>query len=368
MKLPVSHLAPGMVLARPVYGPRGEMLLNRGAALTAPRIKALGRSGVLAVHVEGPVSGAALEDAERVLQEELRVHTMNVVRSWAEHGSRRVNFASVVEQVRSVVDEILAGKALLGGLAEIVSADAYTFAHCVDVCVLSVAAGARMGYRREELVKLGVGALLHDLGKTRVPPEILNKPGELTPAEFAEVKKHPVWGHKILLEDVGGEADPVSAAVVLNHHERYDGSGYPRGLRGEEIGEMAMICAAADMYNAMTTDRVYRRALPPHEAYEMLMGAGGSLLSFEVVKTFLSCVEPYPAGSVVRLSTGDVACVVAVDPDLPFRPTVVLVPSGETVDLRRELSLTITGLLPAGEARRLVLAAPGEPQAEARAG
>ncbi|MBC7104746.1 MAG: HD-GYP domain-containing protein, partial [Firmicutes bacterium] len=290
------------------------------------------------------------------------------VRSWAEHGAKKINFASVVEQVRSVVDEILAGKAPIGGLAEISSADAYTFAHSVDVCVLSVAAGVRMGHGREKLLKLSVGALLHDLGKTRVPPEILNKPGKLTPAEFAEIRKHPVWGYKLLLEDVDGEADPASALVVLNHHERFDGSGYPRRLAGGDVGEMAMICAAADMYNAMTTDRVYRRALPPHEAYEMLMGAGGSLLDFGVVKAFLSCVEPYPAGSVVRLSTGDAACVVAVDPDLPFRPTVVLVPSGETVDLKRELSLTIAGLLPADEVRRFLIREADGARAALRAG
>lgn len=368
LKLPVSHLAPGMTLARPVYGPRGELLLSRGAALSARRIAALREAGVLAVHVEGPVPEAELENAERALQEELRAHTMNVVRSWAEHGAKRVNFASVVEQVRSVVDEILSGKTPMGGLAEISSADAYTFAHSVDVCVLSVAAGARLGYGREKLLKLGVGALLHDLGKTKVPPEILNKPRRLTPAEFAEIRKHPAWGYKLLLEDADGDVDPASAMVVLNHHERFDGSGYPRGLAGADAGEMAMICAAADMYNAMTTDRVYRRALPPHEAYEMLMGAGGSLLPFGVVRAFLSCVEPYPVGSVIRLSTGDVACVVSADPELPFRPTVVLIPSGETVDLRRELSVTIAGPLPASEARRFILGAAGEPRAAARAG
>jgi len=353
LKLPTSYLLPGMVLARPVYGPRGEMLLNRGVTLTPQYISGLRRCGVLAVHVEGPVPLEVLEKAKQTLEEEVRAHTMNVVRSWAEHGVKKVNFASVVEQVRSVVDEILAGKAPLGGLAEISSADSYTFAHSVDVCVLSVAAGVKLGYRRSDLIKLGIGALLHDLGKTKVPPEILNKPGRLTPAEFAEIKKHPAWGYKLLLEEVDGEADPASAEIILNHHERYDGSGYPRGLHGERLSEMSMVCAAADMYNAITTDRVYRPALPPHEAYEMLMGAGGTLVDFRVVQAFLACVEPYPVGSLVRLSTGDVACVTAVDPSLPFRPTVAIVPSGEILDLKRELSVVITGALSAEEARSL---------------
>lgn len=309
----------------------------------------------LSVHVEGLLPPEMVDDAREVLEEEVRVHTMNVVRSWAEHGVRRVNFASVVEQVRSVVDEILAGKAPVGGLAEISSVDSYTFAHSVDVCVLSVAAGVKLGYKKADLIKLGVGALLHDLGKTKVPLEILNKPGKLTPVEFAEIKKHPAWGYKLLLEEVDGEVDPVSAEVILNHHERYDGSGYPRGLKGDRIGEMAMVCAAADMYNAITTDRVYRPALPPHEAYEMLMGAGGTLVDYRVIQGFLSCVEPYPVGSVVHLSTGEIACVISVNPSLPFRPKVVIIHSGEVIDLQRELAVVIVGVLSPEEARTFVM-------------
>lgn len=360
VKLPISYLLPGMILARPVYGARGEMLLNRGVSLTAQYISALRRCGVLAVHVEGPFPVEVVESAREVLEEEIRVHTMNVVRSWAEHGVKRINFASVVDQVRSVVDEILAGKAPVGGLAEISSVDSYTFAHSVDVCVLSVAAGVKLGYKKADLIKLGIGALLHDLGKTKVPPEILNKPGKLTPAEFAEIKKHPAWGYKLLLEDVDGEVDPVSAEVILDHHERYDGSGYPRGLRGTEMGETAMVCATADMYNAITTDRVYRPALPPHEAYEMLMGAGGTLVDYKVIHAFLSCVEPYPVNSLVRLSTGDIACVLSVNPLLPFRPKVAIIPSGKMLDLERELTVVITGVLSPEEARALVMGAQGK--------
>ncbi|WXJ79082.1 hypothetical protein MTMBA_11640 [Moorella thermoacetica] len=353
MKLPTSYLAPGMILARPVYGQRGVLLLNRGVSLTSFDISALRRHGVLAVYVEGPLSEEELREARAVMEEEVRVHTMNVVRSWAENGRRRANFASIVDQVKSVVDEILAGRMPTNALSEISAADSYTFAHSVDVCVLSVAAGVRLGYKRDDLLKLGVGALLHDLGKSRVPPEILNKPGKLTPAEFAEMKKHPVWGYKMLREDMDGWVDSVSAAIVLNHHERYDGSGYPRGLKGKEIHLTAAVCAAADMYNAITTDRVYRPALPPHEAYEMLMGAGGSALDFRAVQAFLPCVDPYPAGTLIRLSTGEIAVVLSSDPAMPFRPKVMLVATGEIVDLQKELAVVITGLLPPVEARAM---------------
>lgn len=353
MKLPVSYLLPGMVLARPVYGLKGELLLSKGAKLTASHIFALRRRGVLAVQVQGPLPFDFL-DARKVLEDEVRVEAMNAVRTWVERGRNRNDFTGVVEQVKTVVEEILAGKAPCGSLSEISTADTYTFTHSVDVCILSVATGVKLGYGRKDLVKLGLGALLHDLGKTKVPPEILNKPDKLTDEEFAEIKKHPVWGYKMLLDEPDSRIELESLLVMLNHHEKYDGSGYPRGLKDKEIGTMAGICAAADMYNAITTDRVYRRALPPHEAYEMIAGAGGTLLDFQVVQAFLSCVEPYPVGTVVRLSTRDVACVVSVDSALPFRPVVVLIPSGETVDMRKELSVTIVGQLSPDEARKIM--------------
>lgn len=353
MKLPVSYLLPGMVLARPVYGLKGELLLNKGVALTASHIFALRRRGVLAVQVQSSLPYDFM-DAREVLEDEVRVQAMNAVRTWVERGRNRADFTGVVEQVETVVDEILSGKAPCGSLSEISSADIYTFTHSVDVCILSVAAGVKLGYGRNDLVKLGIGALLHDLGKTKVPPEILNKPDKLTDEEFAEIKKHPVWGYKMLLDEPDSRIDLDSLLVMLNHHEKYDGSGYPRSLKGKEIGVMAGICAAADMYNAITTDRVYRKALPPHEAYEMIAGAGGSLLDFQIVQAFLSCVEPYPAGSLVRLSTGDTACVVSVDPALPFRPVIVLIPSGEILDLKKELSVTITEPLPPDEARKII--------------
>lgn len=342
-----------MTLARPVYGLKGELLLNRGTVLTASHIFALRRRGVLAVQVLGPLSND-YQDAREVLDDEVRIQAMKAVHTWVERGRNRTDYARVVEQVEAVVDEILSNKVPCGSLSEISSADIYTFTHSVDVCVLSVATGVKLRYGRNNLVKLGIGALLHDLGKTKVPPEILNKPDKLTDEEFVEIKKHPLWGYKMVLKEPASGIDLDSLLVILNHHEKYDGSGYPRGLKGEEIGTMAGICAAADMYNAITTDRVYRKALPPHEAYEMIAGAGGMLLDFQVVQPFLSCVEPYPAGSLVRLSTGDVACVVSVDPALPFRPVVVLIPSRETMDMRKELSVTITGLLPPGEARKIM--------------
>jgi HD-GYP domain-containing protein (c-di-GMP phosphodiesterase class II) len=351
LKISTKFLVPGMKLARPVYGKNGELLLKKGTVLTAGYIMSLRRCGILAVDVDGLTDLS--EEYRNLMEDEIRSDVMNVVREWSLEGEKR-GFEKVTKTVERIVDEILAGKEVVGNLTEICSADMYTYAHSVDVCVLSLTVGVKLGYSRKDLLLLGMGSLLHDLGKSRVPPEILNKPGKLTPGEFREIKKHPVHGYKMILES-RDRIDPRSAAVILNHHERYDGTGYPRGLKGEEIDEMSAICAVADVYNAITTDRVYRKAHPPHEAYEMVMASGNLMFSARVVEVFLKCVLPYPPGSVVRLSNGLVGVVLRVKQGFPFRPVLKLVGSGEELDLLKESSLVITGLLRPEELRELIL-------------
>lgn len=359
--MPVSYLIPGMRLSRPVFGPFGELLLGRGVELTSQYIFALKRCNILAVHVETP--GKIDEnEVEEALGTQVQIEAMNQVRLWAQSGERnRTTFtASVVKVVETIISEIVSGKTCVSGLAEIISADAYTFAHSVDVCVWAVTAGCKLKYDRQTLLRLGVGSLLHDLGKSKVPGEILNKPGKLTPAEYEEVKKHPLWSYRMLRFEAEDKIDPVSAAITLDHHERFDGSGYPRGIKGQEISEMAGLCAIADVWSAMTTDRVYRPALPRQEVYEMLMGSGGVMFDFGIAKTFLSCVQPYPVGTLVWLSTGDLANVVQVKEAFPFRPTVLVVATGEVIDLCKELSVTIISQISPDKARAIAAGSTAE--------
>lgn len=357
LRLSTSFLAPGMKLSRPIFGPGGELLLQAGAVLTARNIISLRRSGVLSVDMEGPVS---LEDDRDVVTDEVRYSVMTIVREWtlkyynrAAVQNGKVELAEISKSVEAVVEEILSGKEIAGSLAEICSADIYTYAHSVDVCLLSLVVGVRLGYSKPRLFRLGVGSLLHDLGKVKVPIEILNKPGELTPDEFNEMKKHPEYGYR-MFRDVRG-AGLQSMAVILNHHERYDGTGYPRGLKGDKIDEMSAVCSVADVYNAMTTDRVYRKALPPHEAYEMIMASGGLTFDVKVVNAFLECVTPYPAGSMVRLSNGLVGVVCKLNV-VPFRPVIKVLKTGEEIDLfdRANMNVVIADILQPEEISEII--------------
>ena len=176
MKLPVSHLVSGMRLSRPVYGLKGQMLLNRGVELTTPYINGLKRNNVLAVTVES-MPGFDDTEAEHILEESVRIQAMTSIQNWVETNTQRQQFVDVVDSVTSITEEILSGNIPSGGLAEISTADVYTFAHSIDVCALSLHMGLRFGYKKPELLELGIGSILHDLGKTKIPRRFLTNRG-----------------------------------------------------------------------------------------------------------------------------------------------------------------------------------------------
>ncbi len=217
MKLPVSHLIPGMRLSRPVYGLKGQMLLNRGVELTGSYINGLKRNIVLDVFVES-MPGFDDMEAEHILEENVRVQALASIQNWVETNTKQKQFSDVVNSVTSITEEILSGKIPSGGLAEISTADVYTFAHSIDVCAFSLHMGLNYGYKKHELLELGIGSILHDLGKTKIPPEILNKPGSLTDEEVEEIKNHPVFGYNMLMDDLSNQVSESSLEIVLNHH------------------------------------------------------------------------------------------------------------------------------------------------------
>lgn len=185
-----------------------------------------------------------------------------------------------------------------------------------------------LGLGKSELYLLGLGALLHDIGLTQVYKLILNKQGSLSPGEFAEIKKHPLHAEKIL-----AGLDKQVVRIALQHHERLDGSGYPRGLRGREVDFLAQIVAVADIYEAMINERAYRQAHPAREALEYLMASGGTLFDLSIIKAFVQNVTAYPAGTLVRLSSGETGVVCQNRRGLPLHPLVEIFfdPAGQPV-------------------------------------
>ncbi|MEW5994716.1 MAG: HD-GYP domain-containing protein [Candidatus Zixiibacteriota bacterium] len=198
--------------------------------------------------------------------------------------------------VTNTVEFILKGREAFLNLLKITSFDYYTYTHSVNVCTFSVALARQYGYHDEQFLnELGIGALLHDVGKSRVSERILNKRSKLSPIEFEIMKKHPQWGVEILSET--GEVSPVSHYPVLQHHERGTRQGYPNGLSLDEMHLYSRIVAIADSFDAMTTQRVYQRAMDTFPALKIMMSMKGAF-DEGLLKAFVTLLGPAGLGAV----------------------------------------------------------------------
>lgn len=351
--IPTSCLQEDMVLAKSLYGNDGILLLQEGQSLTQVFINCIAGHGFQGVYIADKLSEEI--EIQSVINDELRNSAVKAVRdiyvqSQTVALSRNMS-ASAKAIVRNIVEEIINNRNIMINMIDLKSYDNYTYHHSVNVCVLSIVLGVALGMNRAKLYKLGLGALLHDLGKVFVDKTIIEKPGPLTPEEFQEVKKHPGLGYQYLAKAQFNL--PMSALIgVLQHHERMDGSGYPEGLSGKEIDKLSRVISIADVFDAMTSDRPYRSAMMPSEVMEYLMGGSGTLFDSDLVYLFTRKVATFPLGTCVLLSNGLTGIVVENYEDCCLRPKVKLV-GGEAaspicLDLKNDRSLsnlTITGIV-----------------------
>ena len=248
--------------------------------------------------------------AEEMVQAK-RVHQQahRVVRSVM--ADVRLGHAVQIEQVEEVVEAItesvLRNAGALIGLSGIKDKDEYTFLHSVSVCTLLVTFAKSMGMDAETIRLAGIGGLLHDTGKIKVPNEILNKPGKLTDEEFDIMKTHPEVGWNIIREIPGIHAIPLD--ITLHHHERMDGSGYPHKMPGAEIPELVRMSSIVDVYDAITSDRCYHRGMPAPEGLRKLWEWSKLHFDPKLVQAFMRTVGIYPVGSLVKLESGRLAVV-----------------------------------------------------------
>ena len=193
-------------------------------------------------------------------------------------------------------------------LTHLKNRDEYTALHSLNVCTLSLVFGNHLGLDDSMLQELGLGALLHDIGKLRVPLEVLNKPAKLTDEEFDLMKQHPTYGVQLLAQNQGLSKDVIE--VVHSHHERLHGQGYPRGLKGSQISLLSRIVSIVDVYDALTSDRVYRNGTPPNTSMKIMHKEAGTEFSLGLLEQFIECLGLFPSGSLVELNTGEVGVVI----------------------------------------------------------
>ncbi len=371
----VERLVTGDRLGRDVFtGVDGLPLLRAGVRVSDGYRRSLLRAGISSVWVDDGISEGiepldVLQDttkrqATAAIHEALR----EIARTLPQQGtisSDTVHEMTTVAEL--IVSDVASNVHSALALNDLANADGYTLKHSLAVTTLGLSLGARVmrkygwidlhGRRRldrvgERLALLGVGLLLHDIGKLAVPSEILRKPGPLDDAEWQAMRAHPLMGVEILKKAHG--ISPLARVVVRSHHERWNGSGYPDGQVGQQIHQFARIAAAADVFDALTSDRSYRRALPVHEAYDTVVSGADHDFDPEVIDIFRTFVAPYPTGTGVVLSDGYHALVHTVRPDAVATPIVRVIAdqagapvTPHEIDLSRTPGLSILGTLDA---------------------
>ncbi|MFZ6802046.1 HD-GYP domain-containing protein [Undibacterium sp. Di24W] len=210
--------------------------------------------------------------------------------------------------VEEIASSVMRNPGALIGLARLKTADDYTYMHSVAVCALMIALSRQLGLSDEEVREAGLAGLLHDIGKMAVPPEILNKPGRLTEEEFTSVKEHPGAGYEMLLEAKG--VGKIALDVCLHHHEKVDGSGYPKGLNGEQISLYAKMGAVCDVYDAITSNRPYKAGWCPAESLKKMAEWSKGHFDDRVFQAFIRSIGIYPVGTLVKLHSGRLGVVV----------------------------------------------------------
>ena len=318
----VDKLIPGMVLAQDVLVPStGVTLLPSNAVLTLEMIRRITSFNISVVFIADPQKSEE-EKTEEILAPAMAQAHENVVAAVRDIVTNPEDQLFEEQIIAGLVGELLEhvemDASLFLNLTHLKTYDNYLFSHSVNVSILALLIGEQLNYSSEELNQLGVAALLHDIGMLKVPMEIWRKSGTLTPDEYQEIRNHPLYGEEIL---AAKNMSKEIRAVAAQHHERFDGSGYPNKLKSSEINYKARIVALADVYDACISERPYRERITPQEALRLIV-ADQELYDPQILKVFISTMAVYPIGSLVKLNTGEIGKVIKVRNKQPFRPVL----------------------------------------------
>lgn len=263
--------------------------------------------------------------------------------------SKNVDNEKLQAMANKIVNTLMAEKKheVFISLVNIAGKGDYLSNHIVNTAILSVMLAQRLGYSVVKQINLALAALVYDIGMVQIPAYIVEKEGPLSPEEFNQIRTHPIHSYQTISRDFNL---PVEVARVgLEHHEKFDGTGYPRKIKGNEMSDMAKIIAIVDTYEALTKDRMHRQAVDGYEAMKQVLGEGSKKFDPEILKVFLSMMSIYPVGCFVQLNNNVIAKVIAADPVSPFRPTVKVmrdefgdeVEDGDVIRLSREKDIYI---------------------------
>lgn len=332
----------------------GRNLIVKGAELDDYIIDSLIKLGIMTVYIQDGeydeddpdkvLTPIAKKQVERLrTADRSKVTLSDSVRKRVSEGIQYIynnaDSSEIVSATNNIAGELMSvisqNNAVAIDINALKTSDEYTFKHSVDVATISMVLAKQQGLSRKDIYEIGVSGLLHDVGKTKIPNEILNKPGRLDDEEFAIMKQHSVYGYHMIKDRP--EFNNGICLGVLQHHEKMNGKGYPLGFDANKICPYAKILTVADIYDALVTERPYKSAFTQKDAIEMIMSMTDEL-DLNAMKSFLESMILYPVDSLVTLSNGELARVVKNNPNYILRPTVVSVESGKVYDLGDDIS------------------------------
>lgn len=339
---PLDFFKEGEVLGENLVSINNQTLLKKNASLSQKLINRIKQMGFHSVYVKNPDEESLLEEEVRdVISPETRRKAISDVKDCVEnfksqlsvqkqqlvYGDTGQNLIQALNDVSdTLIDELLNSDDLKISIMDIKSDSHYMYEHAINSAVLSIMIAVKLGLTMKQMRNIAIASLLANVGYTLIPNTLYEHENPLNAEDWEEIKRHPKFGYDILSNNTNLNAHIKS--MVLQHHERMDGSGYPNGLKAHEIHPHAKIIMLADVYDAMTSDRKHRRAYAHNEALEYIMANAGTLFDFEITNVFSRCIVPYPAGTYVALSSGARAIVLKNNASHPLRPVVRLFKHG----------------------------------------
>lgn len=349
MKLVATRsIQEGNELAKPIYSGKSQVLIQKNVKLTYAMIQRLKQLGITYVYIKDSLTEDIMINSP--IPDELRLEAIQTVKesfaSYKNQGYGKNSFllentsVKMDNLVNSMVNQIQKNDEVLSIMSDIFISDDYVFSHSVNVTIYSLALANEMKMNNKKIKNLGLGAMLHDVGKVFIPEKILNKTGKLTEEEFAIIQAHPEMGFEFLRQS--STVPLMVAHCAFQHHERLDGTGYPRGLKGNQIHLFGKILGIADVFDAVTSNRIYRDAMLPQEGLEILYAGSGTLFDQEMVRTFRETIAIYPNGVTVQLSDNRIAVVVRQNTPLQERPIVRILKENNIEVTPYDLDLSVT--------------------------
>lgn len=345
--VPIQRLKEGMILGQDIHDASGRLLLAKHSFLSKDNISYMVFIGIPGIYVEDEFSKEI--QIEQIIRPEVKQTAVELVCNLF----NKINHEDVTPEekriqriVTELVDNILEQKDVMYNLLDVKTYDDYTYFHSVNVAVLAGIIGVKCGLDRSELEALVTAAFLHDVGKVFIDKELINAPRALTPAERLKMMEHPLSGYEKLSSEYDFSEDICKA--VYQHHEWYDGKGYPCGITGENTLKISKILKIADVYDAMTSKRPYHDAYLPSEVIEYMMARGGSEFDPELIQVMCEEFCVYPVGTEVVLSDGRIGIVIENHKGYTLRPTVKITETKEVIPLssdRDSYHLTIAQVL-----------------------